>query len=144
MSESNLEANIRNYDPEHDFDGLTATLTGAGLSTEYCSKEALRRWMAIQPDSIAVATVDDEIVGTVFFQDGIFPFIYRLAVKPEFQRRGIGSILLKEAQVRAKNAGHSSVELNIAEDHPELRSYYESEGFSFRFKLIDMSKDIGL
>jgi ribosomal protein S18 acetylase RimI-like enzyme len=50
-----------------------------------------------------VAVEDDKVVGTVFIiYDPWDSFVYHLGVHPNYQRRGIGSALMEEAEKRLK------------------------------------------
>ena len=53
-----------------------------------------------------------------------------LCVLPEYRRRGIGTLLLNEAILRAEEAGCRVVKLSIIEENTALRRWYEERGFS--------------
>ena len=52
-----------------------------------------------------------------------------LAVSPEMQRRGIGSMLLREAEHLCRSAGCEFVRLRIINLRAELLEYYRKRGF---------------
>src|SRR6516225_4108610 len=80
-----------------------------------------------------VAEQDDQIVGHIFFSElaivsdqGSLPALAlaALAVLPEHQRRGLGTMLVQEALRLCRSSGHRIV---IVVGHPE---YYPRFGFS--------------
>jgi predicted N-acetyltransferase YhbS len=134
---------LRSYNPDADYENLCSLLQEAGLfDTDYESEEQLRRWVEIQPDSIILAKKDGRIVGNIYFQDGIIPHIFRLAVAKDLQGQGIGSELLSEAEQRAKNLGHQFIELFIVPEHPELIDWYKNHGYETRGTYTDMVKQL--
>lgn len=136
-------AQIRTYNPETDYEAMKAVLVEAELFDEdYESPEKLARWVDIQPDAIMVATVDDEVVGSIYFQDGIIPHIFRLAVRSDFRKKGIGTQLLQEAEQRARDLGHEFMELFIAPGHPERIEWYSNRGWDGRVQYTDMVRKL--
>lgn len=78
------------------------------------------------PESILVALKDNKIVGTVsIMEDGRLAFIFRLAVKTNERRQGIGAALLAEAEKILKKRGNTMVNIIVNEKHEDLQIYYE-------------------
>lgn len=73
-------------------------------------------WMRLLPPGTGLASVDS---GTP--QLGI-------ALEPEFQHRGFGRPLMREALARAARAGHAQVALTVHPENP-ARHLYQSCGF---------------
>lgn len=66
----------------------------------------LERKIRNDPASVCVAECDGLVVGTVIGgYDGWWAWIYRVAVHPDYQRRGIGSGLLSEMHRRLAARG---------------------------------------
>ena len=66
-------------------------------------------------DLVPVAECGGQVVGTVIGGfDGWWAWIYRVAVHPEHQRRGIGGRLIQEmqARLRARGAGSAAMVVN--------------------------------
>lgn len=93
----------------------------------------LRRSKEFSPELSLVACEKNRIVGHILFSPvtiegagGAVPALSLapMAVLPEFQRRGIGSLLVHEGLERAREAGYGAV---IVIGHPE---YYPRFGFS--------------
>jgi ribosomal protein S18 acetylase RimI-like enzyme len=95
--------NLRNYQ-DADFPGLDEVLKASGI---YCEpldqRHTFQRKIEHDPTSMIVAVEDDKVVGTVFIiYDPWDSFVYHLGVHPNYQRRGIGSALMEEAEKRLK------------------------------------------
>ena len=77
-----------------------------------------------------VARSGSLVVGTVMVgYDGHRGWIYSLAVLPEFQRKKIGSILLKTAESSLVELGCPKINLQIAEGNERVVSFYERHGY---------------
>jgi ribosomal protein S18 acetylase RimI-like enzyme len=69
-------------------------------------REGVERLVARDPESLILAELDGELVGTVIAGfDGWRCHLYRLAVHPDRRRRGIGSALLTAAEERFVRLG---------------------------------------
>ncbi|MDC0771953.1 GNAT family N-acetyltransferase [Streptomyces sp. HD] len=69
-------------------------------------RDGVERLVARDPESLILAELDGELVGTVIAGfDGWRCHLYRLAVHPERRRRGIGSALLTAAEERFVRLG---------------------------------------
>ncbi len=70
------------------------------------------------------------VAGCVFYapQAG-YLYVGRLAVVPEYRRRGIGDLLLQAAERRAAEFGLSHVRLGVRLALGTLRAYYEARGY---------------
>ena len=68
-------------------------------------------WMRVLPEGVGLASVDARTP-----QLGI-------ALHPDFQRRGIGTRLMREALARAWDAGHAQVALTVHPENPAIALY---------------------
>ncbi|MBE9608105.1 GNAT family acetyltransferase [Chitinilyticum piscinae] len=86
--------------------------------------------MAFQPDLLLLACVDERVVGTVMAgYDGQRGWINYLGVLPDYQRRGIASALLAEAELRLQALGARTIKLQIRRDHLDVQVFYASQGY---------------
>lgn len=70
------------------------------------------------PHLFLVAEEDDKVVGVVFASyDGRHVIIHRLAVLPEFQRRGIGSELMIRLLERLEQMGEIRITVHASEEY---------------------------
>ena len=122
---------IRNYNPETDYSQVKQILKEGGLFYEPTDvPERLAEKVRRDPDSIIVAATNDQVVGTVtIMEDGRMPFIFRLGVKEEFKRQGIGSRLMQDAEDRLRERGYNEVYIFVDVDKKELQGYYERQGY---------------
>jgi ribosomal protein S18 acetylase RimI-like enzyme len=89
----------------------------------------------------ALAEVEGAVAGFVCF--GRIPCtegssdIYWLVVDPRWQRLGIGTILLAEAEVESSKERQIYVETSSREDYAAARSFYTSSGYVLAATLAD-------
>ena len=78
-----------------------------------------------------LAEVDDRPVGCVGLEkaDGGTCYMERLAVRPEFQRQGIGAALVQEFRNLAGQLGYSAIGIGIIAENHELSRWYAAHGF---------------
>lgn len=90
-----------------DLDAVLAFWKEAAEGTSISDDRAgVERLVARDPDSLILAELGGELVGTVIAGfDGWRCHLYRLAVHPDRRRRGIGSALLTAAEERFVGLG---------------------------------------
>jgi ribosomal protein S18 acetylase RimI-like enzyme len=89
-------------------------------------REVLRTSRAV------LALSGDEIVGCVFYApSGNHVDLFRLAVLPEYRRRGIARRLIEYVEARARQLGLPRVQLGVRVALPGNRIYYERLGYRF-------------
>jgi ribosomal protein S18 acetylase RimI-like enzyme len=94
------------------------------------NKPSVESFWKANKDLFLVAEVDGQVVGTVMgFHSGNFTLVYHLAVKPEFQRRGIGSRLLNEILKRLKARGARFAFVINHTSHRDALPFYFKQGF---------------
>jgi ribosomal protein S18 acetylase RimI-like enzyme len=80
-----------------------------------------------------------EIVGQIFLQwnssDPRFAdgrqrgYLYSLRVKPAFQRRGLGTRLIRAAEDALRQRGMDTASIGVEKNNPDARSLYERNGY---------------
>jgi ribosomal protein S18 acetylase RimI-like enzyme len=79
------------------------------------------------PGSLLVAQVDGRLAGTVIaVTDGWRGSLYRLAVLPEFRRRGIARALVTEALRRLQDRGIERVSALVIEEDQRAAAFWSS------------------
>jgi glucosamine-phosphate N-acetyltransferase len=134
-----MEVVIRKIREEDFKEGFIETiqeaLTEVGL-TPYQAQQIYREWMMNSPFyHIFVAEIERKIVGAAtlivekkfIHRGGLAGRIEDVAVRPAWQRRGIGSQLIKAAIETAKEAGCYKVTLSTSKS--ENIPFYEKLGF---------------
>ncbi len=122
---------IRGYKSQ-DFEAMHRVLTESGLldpgiDTRAKFDEKTRR----DPESILVAFRENTLIGTVFFiEDGWNALIFHLAVKKECRKRGVGSLLMAEAEKTLLSRGATHIGLFVDDIDDDLRDYYQKRGYT--------------
>src|SRR3972149_6424700 len=98
---------IRNYNPGTDYHQVKQILEEGGLFYDPIdAPERLAEKVKRDPESIMVATAGNQLIGTVrIMDDGSMPFIFRLAVRENQRRHGVGARLLEGAENRLRKRG---------------------------------------
>lgn len=110
------------------------------LETE---KEQTGQMIKLNPVSNFVAMERRKIIGTVFGTfNGRRGWIYRLAVHPNFQKKGLGSLLLKKAETALKKMGVRRVLLGIDEYNYKVIKFYKKCGYREIDDAIFMGKNL--
>ena len=90
----------------------------------------IRTKREVQPELFLVALAEDRIVGTAMAGfDGHRGWVYYLGVDPDYQRRGIGTALMKRVESRLMGMGCPKLNLQIRADNAEVQAFYESLGY---------------
>jgi ribosomal protein S18 acetylase RimI-like enzyme len=77
-----------------------------------------------------VCEVSGTVVGCVFCTPKAdHLYVGRLAVAPEYRRRGIGDMLMRASERRAGELGFARVRPGVRVALEELRAYYEARGY---------------
>lgn len=99
--------------------------------------------LALNDDMLLVAVHDDAVIGTTMAgYDGHRGWLHKVAVLPQYQRRGIATELVRHAISALQSIGCTKVNLQIRRTNTEVRAFYEALGFDVEERL-DMAKHIG-
>lgn len=88
-----------------------------------------------------VVQVGEEIVGKAVLDwthssDGT-PWLCMFSVDPAFRSRGLGGLGLAEAERRARERGHATIEMCVDEDNPRAKHLYLRSGYSVVGPYVD-------
>ncbi len=98
-----------------------------------------------------VGLLDDELVamGGLLLRSADEAEIKRMRVHPDFQRRGLGRLLLERLEERAQALGARVIHLDTTDQQTSARRLYESAGYretgrrqTARFLFIDFTKTL--
>lgn len=71
-------------------------------------------------------------VGCVLYEPrDEFMYLGRLAVLPEFRRRGVGDMLIESVEAEARRQNYTRVRLGVRASLPKMRAAYERRGYRF-------------
>jgi GNAT superfamily N-acetyltransferase len=108
-----------------EYEGQLDPPSGAHSETEESLSNALHF------GSAALASVESEIVGCVFYSPkDHHVYIGRLSVLPAFRRFGVGKSLMTYVERRAADLGFRRVQIGVRIALPQLHAYYKSLGYA--------------
>lgn len=97
---------------------------------------------ALQDDLLLLAVECDEIVGTTMAgYDGHRGWLHKVAVLPQYRRRGVATTLVNHAIDALRAVGCTKVNLQIRATNAEVRTFYEALDFEVEERL-DMARHI--
>ena len=103
-----------------------------GLVVRPDTEEALQALLAHTKDAILIAELDSETVGAVIAAwDGWRGNIYRLAVRAEYRRQGLGRRLIEAAEMRLRAKGARRVTALVAKDDRAATGIWEAAGYRY-------------
>lgn len=93
----------------------------------------LKRKIGLDPDLVYVAEIDRQIIGTIIGGfDGWWGWIYRIAVMPKYQNKGIATKLIREMQTRLKARGAKSANAIVSSLNKRMHHVLEKLGYGER------------
>ena len=93
--------------------------------------EDIAQKMAFQPELFLVGILAGQVVATVMAgYEGHRGWINYLGVAPQFQRHGIGSRMMLEAEKALRELGCAKINLQVRETNQAVIAFYEQLGFS--------------
>ena len=94
-------------------------------------RKVIQEKMSVQKELLFVAEYNGVIIGTIMSgYDGHRGWLYKIAVKPEYRRRGIGRQLVDHAVAALSNIGCPKVNLQVRSTNAEVVAFYKAVGFS--------------
>lgn len=104
-------------------------------------KAEVRTKTTRDPELFLVAEEDDRIVGTVMGAwDGRRGWLYHLGVLPEYQRTGLATALVAEAEKRMKAKGVIKVNAHVIKTNAHSRAFFEKAGYTADKSLVFYGK----
>jgi putative acetyltransferase len=122
---------------------LWETSEGIGLSSGD-SPEAIARYLARNPGMSLVAIGEQgEVAGAVLCgHDGRRGYLHHLAVRPEYQRQGLGRALVDACLARLAQEGIDKCHIFVHRTNTVGQAFWQAMDWTERKSLIIMSKDI--
>ena len=117
-----------------DYEQVAALWQAAGLGPRPSdTRDEVAKKLRRDPDLFLVACIGARIVGTVIGGwDGRRGWVYRMAVHPEYQRRGIGTALMRELETRFRDKRALAVNLIYSRENVAAVAFYRSLGYHGR------------
>jgi len=90
----------------------------------------IRCKLSVQRELFFVAILDGHLIGTVMGgYDGHRGWIYRLAVAPDFRRRGVGTALVGHVEQALQKRGCLKINLQVLASNAETVAFYDKLGY---------------
>ncbi len=103
--------------------------------------EGIKLKLQRDPDLFLIAEEDHEILGVVMGGwDGRRGWINHLAVKPEHQRKGIGTLLIRELERRLAEKGARKVNAQIYRWNAKSIEFFKAVGYEVHSDLVMVGK----
>ena len=94
------------------------------------TREAVTTLLGRDPDAVIMAEQDGELVGSVIAGwDGWRCHLYRLAVRPAWRRRGVGSALLRAAEDRFRAVGAARADAMVLDGNDLGQNLWRASGY---------------
>ena len=99
-------------------------------------QKVLDAMLAVGEDMLLIALDENAVIGTTFAGfDGHRGWLHKVAVLPQYQRRGVASALVRRATHKLCAIGCTKVNLQIRATNTQVRRFYESLGFDIEERL---------
>src|SRR5580693_5423312 len=115
-----------------DVDGLLGLWAEAAENAERApdTREAVTAVLGRDPDAVILAEHEGELIGSVIAGwDGWRCHLYRLAVRPAWRRRGVGSALLRAAEDRLKALGAARADAMVLDSNDLGQNLWRANGY---------------
>jgi ribosomal protein S18 acetylase RimI-like enzyme len=97
----------------------------------------LRRAVAGTAAHVLVAEVGGRVIGSIIGTfDGWRGNIYRLAVHPEFRRRGVARALVAEVETKLAGQGAVRITALVEKEHPRAMNFWEAVGYRVDERIV--------
>jgi len=142
-----MEITVRNY-TNGDYDKVVALyketeMPGSEFDLNRDSKERLQKRIESDPDSILLAELNGEVVGSVsLIEDGRVAWLFRFRVKEIEGDEEIAEQLLDRAVEALQNKGHHQVLVYTPVGETKFQQRYKNFGFSKGHEYACFWKDI--
>lgn len=102
--------------------------------------EVIRTKLTVQPELLFVCIADERVVGSVLAGfDGFRGWVNKVAAHPEYQRRGIASLLMKTAEEALAAIGCRKLNLQVRAGNMANVEFYRSAGYEIEER-VSMGK----
>ena len=132
-----VSVEIRPYETS-DFDGVSALWQAVFPDDPLWNRaeSAIPAKLAFQPDLLLIATEGQHIVGSVMAgYDGHRGWLYSVAVCEAVRRNGLGTALVRQAELALHALGCRKVNLQVRTANKAVVQFYERLGYAVEDRL---------
>ncbi len=121
-----------------DFAAVTALWDATGISIHYNDPaKDIPRMLATHNCQLYVGTVDGRVMASIMVgHEGHRGWLYKLAVMPEFQGKGYGRDLVRQAERWLVARGAPKVNLMIRDTNIKVRQFYQRLGYDVAARTV--------
>ena len=114
-----------------DREALVSLWSTCGLTRPWNNPHRdIDRKLARDGENLLVLEEGGELVGSIMVgYEGHRGWINYLAVRPDHQRRGLGRLLMTEAETRLRDLGCPKVNLQVRTSNEAARAFYREVGY---------------
>jgi len=126
------EVSIRDFELQN-FDGLSEvwSLTNLGNPQRGDNLDIILQSISMGGKMLVAVNADDRVIGTSWMTfDGRRIHLHHFGVHPDYQRKGIGKLLVKESLQFVKQKGYQ-VKLEVHQSNIAAINLYKQFGFTF-------------
>jgi ribosomal protein S18 acetylase RimI-like enzyme len=106
--------------------------------------EDVRRIARVESAAVILSISEGRIVGSIIATfDGWRGNVYRLAVHPDFRRRGVARALLAEAEKMFKEWGVKRIGAMVVKEHPWAMGFWKASGYTLDERLVRFVRNTG-
>ena len=130
---------------EGDIDAVLALWgSSAAPGSFYNSAEGVALRLTRDRELFVLAVDGDQIVGSLMGGwDGWRGILYRMAVAPDYRRRGIASRLLAEVEHRLAKLGCQRVHASVIPESPGATAFWAAAGYVAQPQIVEHAKNVG-
>lgn len=86
--------------------------------------------LRVQPELLLVCSINKRLIGAIIAGfDGVRGWLYHLAVTADWQRHGVGTQLVRAAEVRLAELGCKKVNLQVRSTNSAVVAFYARLGY---------------
>jgi ribosomal protein S18 acetylase RimI-like enzyme len=99
--------------------------------------EGLLHAITDSPAHVLVAEAEGRLIGSIIGTfDGWRGNIYRMAVHPEYRRRGVARALVAEVEKKLTGQGDKRITALVEKDHPGAMHFWEAVGYRVDERIV--------
>ena len=124
-----------------DIDDIIAIWQEAGLIRPWNNPaNDIKNCLENETSTILLLCSQEQAIGTAMIgYDGHRGWLYYFAIKKQFQGKGLGKKLLKEAEIWLKNKNVGKLNLMVRESNQSVLAFYQNSGYK-NDEVITLSK----
>lgn len=117
----------------------------AGLNVASYKREKIEIGNVLRINSSSCFVLEDKgkIIGTILGAfNGKRAWIYHLAVHPDYQKKGYGSLLLQKAEKELLKLGATKILIGVLPTNKKALDFYQKHEFSIMDDALALQKDL--